>query len=143
MRPILTALFGFFLNRSFIEIIRFIREEVFAMMIIPLLLLNLFLVWMMMIVTVIHIRCLRYRVLYRLINLREVSGLKLNVELIHDIFEDVLEELGAEVFEALSHFYHEVREILFEGSLHHGTQIVYLFYNIRQMFDFLIAFAIQ
>ena len=113
------------------------------MMIIPLRLLNLFLVWMMMIVAVIHIRCLRYRILYRLINLREDSGLKLNVELIHDIFEDVLEELRAEVFEALSHFDHEVREILFEGSLHKITQTVYLFYNIRQMFDFLVALAIQ
>ncbi len=96
-----------------------------------------------MIVAVIHIRCLRYRVLYRLINLREVSGLKLNVELIHDIFEDVLEELRAEVVEALSDFNHEVREICFEGRLHHRTQIVYLVYNIRQMPDLLVASAVQ
>ena len=96
-----------------------------------------------MIVAVIHIWCLRYRVLYRLINLREVSGLKLNVELIHDIFEDILEELRAQVIEALPDFDHEVREILFEGSLHHRTQIIYLVYNIRQMFDLLVALAIQ
>jgi len=140
MCPILTALISFLLNRSFIGLI---RKEVFGMLRIPLHLFNLFLVRMMMIVAVIHIRCLRYRVLYRLINLREVSGLKLNVELVHDIFEDVLEELRAEVIEALPDFDHEVCKILFESRLHHRTQIVYLVYNIRQMSDLLVAFAIQ
>jgi len=95
MCPILATFFGFFLNcrRNFIGLI---SEEVFGMLRLALQLLDLFLVsMMMMIVAVIHIRGLRYRVLYRLINLREVSGLKLNGEFIHDIFEYVLEELWA------------------------------------------------
>jgi len=143
MCPILATLFGFFLNcrRHFIGLV---SEEVFGMLRLALQLLDLFLVsMMMMIVAVIHIRGLRYRVLNRLINLREVSGLKLNVELIHNVFEYVLEELRAEVFEALSDFDHEVREIRLESGLHHCTQIVYLLYNVRQMLDLLVAFAIQ
>ena len=87
--------------------------------------------------------CLRYRVLNRLINLREDVGLKLKVELIEVIFEDILEELRAEVIEALPYFDHEVCEILFEGILHHGAQIVYLVYNILKMRDLSIAFVIQ
>ena len=134
--PVLNTLFGFFLYRSLIGLI---RVEDFAQLS-NLLLFLLFLVWMMAIVAVIYIWCLRYRVLYRLINLREVSGLKLSVKLIHDIFEDVLEEFRAEVIEALSDFNHEVREICLEGILHHHTQSVYLVYNIRQMPDLLEAF---
>ena len=91
----MAALFGFFLNCRR-HLIGLISEEVFGMLRLALQLLDLFLVsMMMMIVAVIHIRGLRYRVLYRLINLREVSGLKLNGEFIHDIFEYVLEELWA------------------------------------------------
>ena len=143
MRPILAAFFGFFLNRRR-HFIGLISEEVFGMLRLTLQLLELFLVSvMMMVMAVIHIRGLRYRVLNRLINLREVSGLKLNVELIHDVFEYVLEELRAEVFEAVSDFDHEVREIRLKSTLHHSTQIVNLLYNVRQMLDLLVALAIQ